>query len=166
MLASPSQAAVLKSFLGMICSVNYTRMWLRFCGSSLLLFFGDGHGLPFFSYWRISVCLTDSNVHLQPRQPTVSWTALKKTWQTGLGRWFSPSTLLLWDPAWNTESICGHTSKIRTWACCHFFLPRGGKLRWSKGWIASSVKTGWESSGCSARWRGVSAETLMQSSSM
>jgi len=37
-------------------------------------------------------------VSLQPRKPTVSWTAPKVVWPSGQERWFFPFTLLSLDP--------------------------------------------------------------------
>lgn len=117
-LASPSQAAVLKSFLG-TCSINYIGMQVRLTSLVvlwifLLSVFGRWTWFAIFQMLKnFSVCLIDSNVHLHSRKPTVPWTASKETWQAGLGRWFSLSTPPLWDPAWNTESSSGHTCIVQ-----------------------------------------------------
>ena len=67
--------------------------------------------------WWMKNWIWASNVCLQPRKPIASWAASKEAWPAGRGRWFSPSTLLLWDPTWNTESSSGTPSVRKTWTC-------------------------------------------------
>ena len=43
--------------------------------------------------WWMKSWIWASNVHSQPRRPTVSWAALKAAWPEGRGRWFWPSLL-------------------------------------------------------------------------
>ena len=63
---------------------------------------------------RIWECSTwTSNVHLQPRWPTISWVASRKVWPAHRGRWFCPSTLLFWYPTWSTASSSGLPTQER-----------------------------------------------------
>ena len=48
--------------------------------------------------WLIRSSASPSNVHSQPRRPTVSWAASREAWPAGHGKWFCPSALLWWDP--------------------------------------------------------------------
>lgn len=77
-LASPNQVAVLKSFLRTTCSINLIGIQVRLTSLVVLWIFL----LTVFGRWmwfamfqlpkNFSVCLIDSHVHLQSRQPTVS----------------------------------------------------------------------------------------------
>lgn len=46
---------------------------------------------------------TVKSVYSQPRKLTVSWASSRAAW-AGVGRWFCPSTLHLWDHTWGTAS--------------------------------------------------------------
>ena len=58
----------------------------------------------------------DSDMPLQPRKPSVSWSA-KDTWPAGRGRWSCPSTLCWWGLTWSIVSWCGVLSTGETWTC-------------------------------------------------
>ena len=89
-----------------------------------------------------------SNVHLQPRSPTISWVASRELWPAGRGNWFYPSTLLSWDPIWCTASGSEAPNIRRTWSC--WSGSRKRPQRWSEGWSTSPTGTSWDSWGSSA----------------
>ena len=68
-----------------------------------------------------------------------------------------PSTLLSWDPTWNTASSSGPPNTRRTSNCSR---SRGGSRRWLKDLSNSPTRTGWESLD-SSTWRRESSEVTL-----
>lgn len=88
-----------------------------------------------------------SNMHLQPKKPTISWTAQTKRRQQTEGG--DSHFLLLQKSTISTASSPG-TAAPEIQSCQR--KPRGGAQEWSEGCNASPVRKGWEIGACSV-WR-------------
>lgn len=86
------------------------------------------------------------------------------------GPWFSTSSwrkmclplcssLLWWDPTWNTASTSGAPNTGRTWSC--WGRSRGGPWRWSEGWNTSPMRKDRDSWSCSS-WRREDVEEILK----
>jgi len=92
-----------------------------------------------------------SSVFLQPKRPTVSWTASEEGWPVGRGGGLTPSALRSWGSVWSTVLRYGASRTRKTQSL--WSGSRGGLQRWSEGWRTYSIKTGLESVVYSV-WRG------------
>ena len=90
-----------------------------------------------FMMWQL--CMEEFN---STSLLTISWVVSRESWLAGQGRWFCPSTLLLWDPIWSTAPSSRAPNTRRTWSC--WSESRGELWRWSEGWSTSPVRTVWE----------------------
>ena len=109
---------------------------------------------PFFSFFKLTRTerRTTSDVHSQPRRPTVYRAASKVVWPVGQDRWFCPSFLLWWDPTWSPVSSSGaHNNKkdmdLLEWVQRRAKKPwrrseGGASLLWGKAARVGAVQPG------------------------
>ena len=93
--------------------------------------------------WGMKSWTWASSMHLQPKQPAVSWAASEEGWPARQGKWLLPSTLSSWGPIWRTVSRPGAPNIGRMCSCR--IGSRGGPQTWSKGWSTSLMMKGWGS---------------------
>jgi len=111
-----------------------------------------------WGYCWVKIRTWATDVHSQPRRPTVPWAVSPAVWAQGEGGDSAPllcsgetlpreSCVQLWSPQHRTDLELLEQGQRR---------PQ----KWSESWSTSAVRKGWESWGCSACRREGCGETL------